>query len=458
MSRSARGEFAYQTVYRYLERLIGEADRNGEGRLPSLRDLARRLRVSLATVQSAYSLLEHEGRVRSVPKSGYFVRACLKDEAQAANPRPQPLSALHVPLSCSAALERALLLQERRLSRQSACEESGLRRAVGGAQLRNALAARYTRSSRLCWSSEDVHLATDVQALLQTLLCALHLRGATALVASPCCWRLLRGLQLAGLRVLEVPLDAECGLDLEVFSRLLAREPVRLVVMPAYLSLPTGRLVTELEQRKIAALLAEHPAWLLENDLDSELCFAAPANRRLRDWLEPKGVLVLGSLEAAVGAEAPYAFVLCRHAGVAEKFAQRGFLLPPLRQQALAQLYVKGEVDCHLAPLRREREARMQLLCQQVQLHLGERVGFCMPQGGQALWVRLHQPLASNRAFEVLAGSDLLIVPGDRFSLQGRFHQCLLLVWEGSNEQNLQHALRLLDHVLQEQVPPEDQG
>ncbi|MFP5424541.1 MAG: PLP-dependent aminotransferase family protein [Gammaproteobacteria bacterium] len=458
MSRSARGEFAYQTVYRYLERLIGEADRNGEGRLPSLRDLARRLRVSLATVQSAYSLLEHEGRVRSVPKSGYFVRACLQDEAQAANPRPQPLSALHVPLSCSTALERALLLQERRLSRQSACEESGLRRAVGGAQLRNALAARYTRSSRLCWSAEDVHLATDVQALLQTLLCALHLRGATALVASPCCWRLLRGLQLAGLRVLEVPLDAECGLDLEVFSRLLVREPVRLVVMPACLSLPTGRLVTELEQRKIAALLAEHSAWLLENDLDSELCFAAPANRRLRDWLEPKGVLVLGSLEAAVGAEAPYAFVLCRHAGVAEKFAQRGFLLPPLRQQALAQLYVKGEVDCHLASLRREREARMQLLCQQVQLHLGERVVFCMPQGGQALWVRLHQPLASNRAVEVLAGSDLLIVPGDRFSLQGRFHQCLLLVWEGSNEQNLQHALRLLGHVLQEQVPPEDQG
>jgi DNA-binding transcriptional MocR family regulator len=455
MSRSARGEFAYQTVYRYLERLIGEADRNGEGRLPSLRDLARRLRVSLATVQSAYSLLEHEGRVRSVPKSGYFVRACLTDEVQVANPRSQRLSALHVPLSSSAALERALLRQERRLSRQSACQ-SGPRRAVGGALLRNALAARYTRSSRQCWSAEDVHLATDVQALLQTLLCALHLRGATALVASPCCWRLLRGLQLAGLRVLEVPLDAECGLDLDVFARLLAREPVRLVVMPACLSLPTGRLLTELEQHKIAALLAEHPAWLLENDLDSELSFAAPANRRLRDWLEPKGVLVLGSLEAEVGAEAPYAFVLCRHAGVAEKFAQRGFLLPPLRQQALAQLYVKGEVDCHLAPLRREREARMQLLCQQVQLHLGEWVVFCMPQGGQALWVRLHQPLASNRAVEVVAGSDLLIVPGDRFSLQGRFHQCLLLAWEGTNEQNLQHGLRLLSQALQEQVPPED--
>jgi hypothetical protein len=40
--------------------------------------------------------------------------------------------------------------------------------------------------------------------------------------------------------------------------------------------------------------------------------------------------------------------------------------------------------------------------------------------------------------------------------LQGRFHQCLLLVWEGTNEQNLQHGLRLLSQALQEQVPPED--
>ncbi|MFG0634787.1 aminotransferase class I/II-fold pyridoxal phosphate-dependent enzyme [Pseudomonas sp. xss_2] len=457
MSRSTRGEFAYQTVYRYLQRLIGEADPNGEGRLPSLRDLARRLRVSLATVQSAYSLLEHEGRVRSVPKSGYFVRACLKGEGQGASTHSQALSALELPLSSSMALERALLVQERRLSRQSE-RHSEPRRAVGGALLRNALAVRYTRSSQHCWSAEDVHLATDVQSLLETLLGALHLRGATALVATPCCWRLLRGLQQAGLRVLEVPLDAECGLDLDIFARLLAREPVRLVVMPACLSLPTGRLLSELEQRKIAALLAEHPAWLLENDLDTELCFAAPANRRLRDWLDPKGVLVLGSLAAAVGAEAPYAFVLCRHAGVAEKFSQRGFLLPPLRQQALAQLYIKGEVDAHLEPLRLEREARMQLLCQQAQLHLGKRVVFCMPQGGQALWVRLHQPLAGNRAIEVLAGSDLLVVPGDRFSLQGRFHQYLLLIWQGTEVKSLPHALHLLGCALQEQAYSQDQA
>lgn len=67
-------EFAYQVVYRYLVALIDEAERGGQPRLPSLRALSRRLGVSLATVQAAYSLLEHEGRVHSVPKSGYFAQ------------------------------------------------------------------------------------------------------------------------------------------------------------------------------------------------------------------------------------------------------------------------------------------------------------------------------------------------------------------------------------------------
>ena len=67
--------FAYQAVYRYLMRLIAEPAGDGNVRLPSLRQLADRLNVSISTIQYAYSLLEKEGRIYSVAKSGYYVRA-----------------------------------------------------------------------------------------------------------------------------------------------------------------------------------------------------------------------------------------------------------------------------------------------------------------------------------------------------------------------------------------------
>jgi DNA-binding transcriptional MocR family regulator len=49
-------DFAYQMVYRYLLRLTNELSAGPAVRLPSLRLLARRLRVSISTVQNAYSL------------------------------------------------------------------------------------------------------------------------------------------------------------------------------------------------------------------------------------------------------------------------------------------------------------------------------------------------------------------------------------------------------------------
>ena len=64
--------FAYQAVYRYLTHLINESANDERIRLPSLRQLADRLSVSISTIQYAYSLLEKEGRVYSVAKSGYY--------------------------------------------------------------------------------------------------------------------------------------------------------------------------------------------------------------------------------------------------------------------------------------------------------------------------------------------------------------------------------------------------
>lgn len=445
MGRSVHGEFAYQTVYRYLETLIAQAEQGGDARLPSLRDLARRLRVSLATVQSAYSLLEHEGRVSSMPRSGYFAR--LPSQAPVAQAPVSTLGAMGQPGNVAplapTRLERALLAQERRLARQAATQP-GQARMAGQVLLRSVLAARYTPSCSGYWRAEDVHLASDVHGLLQTLLVGLHLQGSTAVVATPCCWRVLQALHQAGVQVLEVALDERGGLDLPHLERLFKREPVRLLLLPSCLSAPSGRLLSAHDQHAVAALLAQYPTWLLENDLDSEHCFAPPPATRLRDRIDPRRVLVLGSLEAVVGAEVPYAYVLGRHERLHEVFAQRGFVLPPLRQQAVAQLYSRGDIDTHLQHLRAELASRMAQLCQEVETHLAAQLAFTRPQGGRALWCRLRYPADMARLMAALGGTALSVVPGAQFSLQGRHQQCLLLAWHGEQVCELRKAVRRL--------------
>ncbi|MBO9549428.1 GntR family transcriptional regulator [Pseudomonas sp.] len=426
-------EFAYQVVYRYLVALIDEAERGGQPRLPSLRALSRRLRVSLATVQAAYNLLEHEGRVRSVPKSGYFAQAAIQaGRADAAHALPaQPL------------LERALCAHERRLGRLRGRPS----RLLGGPRLRDALAERYTRSSRQFWRPDDVHLGPDVQAVLETLLLALALQGATVLVASPCCWRILRTLQRCGVRVIEVPLDSCGSLDVASLARLLGCEPVRMVIVPSCLGMPVGRLMPQRVQQQLGDLLALHPVWLLENDLDSELCFAMPT-RRLRDCIDPRWLLVLGSLESTVGAEAPYAYVLGGHPALPEAFAQRAFQLAPMRQQALAQMIATGEIDEQLGRIRLALQGRTEQLGQHLRTVLGRQVDFDMPDGGCALWVRLPLSLAGTHAMAATAGSALQVLAGEQFSLHGRYRQHLALTWLGEQPKALVEALESLAGAL----------
>lgn len=440
MGRPVSDEFAYRKVYRYLEALIDEAPRSGASRLPSLRVLSRRLRVSLATVQSAYNLLEEEGRVQCLPRSGYYVQGDAKVEAA--------VMGRQLPMLAQPLLERALFAHERRLARQRmhnivAWEEGG------SARLRNAVAERYTRSSSQYWRAENVQLAPDVQALLETLLAALALQGGTVLVQSPCCWQVLRALVRADVRVLEVPLDARGNPDLRALARLLGSEPVGMLIMPSCLGMPQGRLVSAHYQQQLGQLLEHHPVWLLENDLDSEHCYSGPPKSRLRDWVDPHWLLVMGAFEAAVGAEAPYAYVLSHAAVLAEAFARRAFRLAPLRLLALAQMLGKGEIEAHLIQLRTDLQRRMDYLARTLALRFGQRVILEMPDGGLMLWVRFRQPLPWEGIVAALAGSVLHALPGGQFSVQGRYQQYLALVWVGDQPEALQQSVERLAQALE---------
>lgn len=68
-----------EPIYRQIERQIARAVLSGEVRdgepLPSIRQLARDLRVSVITTTRAYTELEANGFITTVPGKGCFARA-----------------------------------------------------------------------------------------------------------------------------------------------------------------------------------------------------------------------------------------------------------------------------------------------------------------------------------------------------------------------------------------------
>jgi len=460
MKAARESGFAYQAVYRYLIRLIADSAEAGNLRLPSLRQLADRLNVSISTIQYAYSLLEKEGRVYSVAKSGYYAQAVAGLTPQAVG--NDLLEALYVnarrpgmrllsaedPVSVQS-LDSPLLLLERELLRQYPRKPPLLDQPCGELELRAVLAARYTTSPRQCWHAEDVYIGADLRGVLEILVAVLQLKHATILVESPCDWVILRLLQAAEVRVIELPLQACGGLEPQRLEALLNTENVRLILLSSGLSMPRGTQVPAENRNIIASMLAEHGTWVLENDCYGELVEALDGER-LRDRLDPDRLLIFSTFEKTIGIEAPYGFVLSRQwkSELLRHFLMRSFRLSPIRQKAIARLYANGRVDQHLNVLRRLLKERRTPMIHLLRERLGDALQVVEPQGGATVWVRALRPVEMRDVFQRLLRQQVLIAPGELFSLQGLHRRHLRLNLLDHGETGLAGAIALLGDAL----------
>jgi DNA-binding transcriptional MocR family regulator len=428
MGREKGSGYAYHAVYRYLSLLIDAVEPGTSLKLPSLRQLARHLDVSIATIQSAYALLESEGRVFCVPKSGYFTRAEAREHGHAQGGdlfeqvtfnatrpdmrmlgRGQPWHAL----------DHAMQRQERQLWRQYPHRPGAPLQPCGELELRRLLASRYTRSTRCFWSAEQVYIGVDLRAVLELLIQAMGLAGNTVLVTSPGCPMVMRVLQDAGVELLEVPLSADGRIDLDNLAQRLRQHDVRLMVLDSAHTVPQGTLIPDSDKRDIARLLDSHGVWVLENDVEGDLCFEPCL--RVRDLIDPDRLLVISSFEKLLGSEAPYGYLLTRQLAepLQRLFVQRSFRLPILRQKAIARLYGHGVIDEHLLRLRAALRKRLLHMAGQVRVNLADQLQFELPRGGTGLWLKARHSTDMGQVFERLLGTSVVIEPGAIFSLNG---------------------------------------
>ncbi|MHA6130318.1 aminotransferase-like domain-containing protein [Pseudomonas fluorescens group sp. PF-1] len=453
-------DFAYQAVYRYLTSLISEHATDARVRLPSLRQLAQRLNVSISTIQYAYSLLEKEGRVYSLAKSGYYAMPVpsistlysgddLLEMVYSNARRPGTLNLSADEPASLQSLDSPLLLLERELLRQYPRQPQPSSQPCGELELRTALAARYTSSPVRCWHADDVYIGADLRGVLEILITVLCLRDATVVVESPCDWALLRLLQEACVRVIEWPVLADGELDILRLKDLLESESVRLVMVSSGLNMPRGSRAPDHNRQAIAQLLERYDCQVLENDCYGELGFE-PEGLRFRDLLPVERLIVFSTFEKIIGPEAPYGYLLSRHLRdeLQRHFLLRAFRLSPIRQKAIARLYGNGRVDQHLQVLRRRLKDSKTQMTQLLQERMGDALQFVEPHGGATIWVNSSRRVNVRRVFQRLLKHQVVIAPGELFSLQGLHAQHLRLSHTFGGEQDLAEALGLLGDAL----------
>lgn len=459
-------DFAYQAVYRYIVRLVNEVQADSTKKLPSLRQLARRLRVSISTIQSAYALLEREGRVCSVPKSGYFAVPVSDVEEveveRAAGDDLMDLFYRHARRPGMAilgndeptllqSLQGQLLVTERELLRHCPRPLDPGFQPFGDLELRTALAARYTSDAQRCWHPENVYIGPDLLGILKAVVDILQLRGANVLVESPCPWAVLRLLQSLDVRVIELPLDADGAISVAHLDQLLLETPVALAILSSSINPVRGSSLPLRNRQAVAQLLNRYRVWVMENDSHGDLTFAM-GRTRLRDLLDPQRLLIVGAFDKTLSPEAPYGYLLCRQFSPQwqQYFLLRAFEIPPLGQKAIARLCSSERFDEHLHQLRILLAQRMEAMFQMLEEHLGTALRYQRPEGGGAIWAQSVHCVDMRAVCRNLLQQRIVTTPGELFSLGGLHAQYLRISYTIDWRDDLPRLLRALGEALRQ--------
>jgi DNA-binding transcriptional MocR family regulator len=462
----SKTDFAYQAVYRYIARLVNEVQADSTKKLPSLRQLARRLRVSISTIQSAYALLEKEGRVCSVPKSGYFAVPLISaDDSRidgagegglldtylrhARRPGMTLLGTDQPTLVQS--LDEQLLLTERELLRQYPRPHDPGFQPFGDLELRNVLAARYTSDAQHGWYPENVYVGPDLPGMLQAVVETLQLRGAAVLVESPCPWSVLQLLQSLNVRVIELPINENATVSMAGLKQLMLDENIGMAILSSSVNPVSGSSLPWADRRAIAQLLNRYRVWVLENDSHGDLTFNG-GRGRLRDLIDPQRLIIMGAFDNTLSLETPYGYLLCRQLAPQWQryFLTRGFELAPIRQKAIARLCGNGRLDAHLHGLKQLLAGRMLAMARLLDEHLGQLLHVEQPAGGSAIWARSIPPVDMRAVFDSLAQQRILVTPGALFSLDERYSQHLRIGYTLDRQLDLPRLLTALGEALRQ--------
>ena len=369
----------YRQVYAYFTQEI-RAGRIREGeKLPSKRRLAQDLRVSVNTVDTAYSMLAAEGYCEARAKSGFY--ACRVDalpapEAPArAVPAEPEAPAFRYDFETSGVDTSLFPFKAwRRIQRDLLTGEPSLLNhghRQGDENLREAIAAHLREARGAKAGADAIVVGAGIEYLLGIL--ARMFAGETFAVETPGYARTHRVLENNGAHVTFLPVD-RAGMSAE----LLARSSARLCCVTPSHQFPTGVTMPVGRRTELLAWASQAPdRYIIEDDYDSEFRFDARPIPCMQGLDGAQRVIYIGTFSKSIAPSIRIGYMVLPPKLLARWRRDFGFYsctVSRFEQQTLRVFLESGQFARHLARMRTAYRARRDALCGALETEFGDAV------------------------------------------------------------------------------------
>ena len=361
----------FQQIYSQVREDILSGAMPEGARLPSIRAMARQMRLGKNTVESAYAQLALEGYVSARPGSGYTVNSICgiipathfgpaKDFLAPSNAREQErLQTFEYDFSYEnsdgsifpADVWRKLTAEVLSDNTKSgyAAQMHRYGAAGGYMPLRRQLAAYLYQSRGVRCAPEQVILCSGLQPSIMTILHLLQAECRMVALEDPGYDGARTVYECFGIPVVPVPVDAS-GMDIAV----LAGSSVRLAHIAPSHQFPTG-VVTSISRRmELLQWAVENDAFIIEDDYDSELRYNGRPIPSMQS-IDPGGrVIYLGTFSKVLSPGMRMSYMVLPshlHDRFNSVFASFQCTVPWLEQAVLHRFMADGHWEKHLRKL-----------------------------------------------------------------------------------------------------------
>ncbi|MHC1725400.1 MAG: PLP-dependent aminotransferase family protein [Syntrophobacteraceae bacterium] len=430
--------YRYTLVGKNILDLIESGALKPGDRIPSLRNMGTRMRVSVTTVLQAYMDLEGEGVIESRPKSGFFVCA----DSMRLPPTPAPgVSSPIEPrelnrseligtvrdllgrtdiLPFAVACPDASLLPARDLGRimasvlrQDPLRTIGYEMVRGNLELRKQIAFRCIDAGASVMPDEIIVTNGAMEAIFIAVRC-LTRPGDAVVIQSPAYYCFMHLFDTLGLRVIEIPSRPEGGISPTELADAVNQYDVKACIFNLNFNNPDGSVVPDEAKRELVSLLSKKGIPLIEDDVSGDIHFG-PERPPVCLKYDKEGLVMLCSSFSKtiapgyrVGWLIPGRF-FNKAQGIK---VDTSVCTASPSQVAIAEFLRTGRYERHLKRLRTTVEKQMRSTQLAISRYFPADTKVTRPAGGLALWVELPQHVDSRDLFFRARAEGIGIVPG----------------------------------------------
>ncbi|HYF67388.1 MAG TPA: PLP-dependent aminotransferase family protein [Ohtaekwangia sp.] len=468
-------DYKYHEVADRIESLIERNVLKVGDKLLSVRALSKEQGISLSTAFQAYYLLESKGLIEARPQSGYYVKyspAHILDlPAVCATPdEAVPVSIndmidsvyedLRSPelVNLSLAAPAPSLLPMAKLNktlmhvvRESATSCLHYEHVQGNSLLRKQIARQAFNWGGVLSESDIVVTAGAVEAL-SLCIKAVTKPGDAIAIESPTYHAIFQLMETFGLKVVEVPTDPVTGADLDYLEQAIDRFGIKACLFVSNFSSPLGSCMPDGNKKRLVEMLAKKEIPLIEDDIYGELYFGKTRPKACKSFDKKGLVLHCASVSKSLAPGYRIGWVIPGRfkAEIIQLKRMHTVATNTLAQAVVADFLSNGRFELHLRHLRRALHTQSLRYIQAISEYFPEDTRVTRPQGGYVLWIELNKKINTYKLHKRALKHNIGIAPGQIFSSQGRFENCLRISYGLPWSDEVEEAIKTIGKLIKD--------